>query len=447
MTGEAEPFLGFSPQIFRTRRERVLESMESGALVLPAAPLRHRSRDSEYPYRPSSELFYLTGFVEEGGLGVFRKDADGVRFVLFVRGRDPKAERWSGPRLGPEAAKQIFEPDEVHPVEEMEDRFPPLLLGVDRLYVRLDEDPAVRRHALAALARARSRGARDGSGPRGILDPGLLLDPLRLRKDPEEVQALREAAARTVAGFLRAMAATRPGMGEWEMEAILEGAFRSSGAQGPAFPTIVGSGENGCVLHYVANASRIQEGDLVLLDGGAEVRLYAGDVTRTFPASGRFSSPQRKVYEAVLAARAAALSAIRPGATVGDVHQAAVRALTAELRSLGVLSGSMDQLLEEEAHKEYFPHRTSHWLGLDVHDPGDYASGGKGTELEPGMVLTVEPGLYFPSDLEEEGAGEFAGIGVRIEDDVLVTEDGMENLTDDLPVLPEEVEAVVGSAG
>jgi Xaa-Pro aminopeptidase len=277
-----------------------------------------------------------------------------------------------------------------------------------------------------------------------VEDPGEILDELRLRKDPEEVAKIRQAASLTVAAFRDAMAGTRPGMGEWEVESLLEAAFRRGGAAGPAFPTIVGSGGNACTLHYSANEHTLEDGELVLLDGGAEVDLYTGDVTRTFPAGGRFRAHQRRVYEVVLTARGAALGMIRPGNTVAQLHDAVVRTLTEGLVELGVLSGGAGDLLEQKAYERYFPHQTSHWLGLDVHDVGDYARGGASRVLEEGMVLTVEPGLYFPV-VGEEDPGPFTGIGVRIEDDVLVTAEGSENLTRALPVSVEGVEALLGS--
>ncbi len=258
------------------------------------------------------------------------------------------------------------------------------------------------------------------------------------------MEGLREATRVTVASFQETMGAIRPGLGEWEVEALLESAFRKRGASGPAFPTIVGSGENGCTLHYVANQDKIGDGALVLLDGGAEVGLYSGDVTRTFPAGGRFTESQLEVYRIVLSAHEAALSMVRPGSTVAQVHEAASRRITEGLVELGVLKGKVSDLLEEKAFEAFFPHQTSHWLGLDVHDVGDYASRSGSRILEPGMVLTVEPGLYLPSSSNLPPPS-FRGIGIRIEDDVLVTEAGAENLTGALPVAPEEVEVLVGT--
>lgn len=434
-----EAILGFSKETFQARRERVLDRIGDGSLILSSAPLRYRSRDTEHRYRPDSELFYLTGSTQPGVVAVLQGGVERGRFLLFVPPRDPKAEVWSGPRLGPEAAREYFRADEAFSTGELDERLPELLQKPQRVLFRLGADPLLEPLVLEALRTARRKGARKGEGPRVVEDPGQVLDELRLRKDPEEVARIRHAAGLTVEAFQVAMSGTRPGMGEWEVESLLEGSFRRGGARGPAFPTIVGSGGNACTLHYSANEHTIDEGGLVLLDGGAEVDLYAGDVTRTFPAGGRFSEEQRAVYEVVLSAHQAALEAVRPGNTVAQLHDSAVAALTEGLVDLGVLTGGVDDLVLRKAYEAYFPHQTSHWLGLDVHDVADYARGGTPRVLEEGMVLTVEPGLYFPAPAEES-PGPFTGIGIRIEDDVLVTADGAENLTEALPVSVEEVE-------
>jgi Xaa-Pro aminopeptidase len=296
-----------------------------------------------------------------------------------------------------------------------------------------------------ALARARIKGQRDGSGPRGVLDPGGVLDPLRMVKDRAELQRIRQAATVSAEAHRNAMARARRGMGEWELQALLEATFRGLGGDGPAYGTIVASGSNACVLHYVDNAHTLDAGDLVVVDAGASLGLYAGDITRTWPADGTFTPEQLAVYKVVERARLRALSTVRPGAPVSGVHEAAVRALTEGLVALKVLSGNVDDLMAEEKYKDFFPHQTSHWIGLDVHDVGDYARDGKPTDLKPGMVLTVEPGLYFKPDLGGKGA-RFACIGVRIEDDVLVTGEGYEVLTSAVPTDPGEVTALVGSA-
>lgn len=454
-------FAGFRPETFARRRSAVLEALDGGVMVLPAAARRFRSRDTEYRYRPDSELFYLTGITDAGVVAVLGDLPEGRRFVLFVRSRDPQAERWTGPWVGPDEAAERFGADAVHPLDELEARLPELLRGGDRLHYRLGVDERTQGLVLGALAWARRRGGKKGIGPRGVIDPGEILDDLRIRKDAEEVAAIRRATELTVQGFREGLAAVAPGVGEWEVEARLEAAFRRRRARGPAFPTIVGAGAHACILHYVENARRIEAGDLVLVDGGAEVGLYHGDVTRTVPAAGSFTAEQRAVYEVVETAREAAVGTVAPGVAVEEVHEAAVDVLVDGMLDLGLLEGTADGIVEEGAYKAFFPHSTSHWLGLDVHDPGDYVRAGDARALEPGMVLTVEPGLYVPDSehgrSEEQGdadpmrsflgagAKRFAGIGVRIEDDVLVTGDGRENLTRALPTDPDEVSELVGN--
>lgn len=415
-------------------------------MVLPAAPLRYRSRESAYRYRPDSELFYLTGLTEPKAVAVLRGFADEDRFVLFVDERDEEAERWSGPRLGPKAAREAHGADAAYPRGELEERLLDLIGGARSLHFRLGRTPDLQGVVEEALARARRRGPRKGTGPRAVVDPGEILDEMRLVKDEEELARIRQACEVTVEGFRRGAAAIAAGVGEWAVEAELEASFRRSGARGPGFATIVGSGANACVLHYEENRSVLREGDAVLIDAGAEVDLYHGDVSRTFPVSGRWSPPQRELYQVVESARMAAVAAVEPGATTRRVHRAALEVLVDGLLELGVLEGSREEALEEETYKAFFPHRTSHWLGLDVHDPGDYARGGEPRELVPGMVLTVEPGLYVTPQAEG-GAAPFAGTGIRVEDDVKVTEEGREVLTRDLPTSVEEVEELVRRGG
>ena len=428
-------------QVFARRRIAVFEALAGGVMVLPAAPLRFRSRDTEYPYRPDSELYYLSGTTEPGTVAVLT-GGDEPRFVLFVRDRDPEAELWAGPRLGAEAARERFGADAAYSLSELETRLPALLQASDRLHFRLGGTGEIHRLVQDALQQARARGARLGTGPRGVLDPGEILDELRLMKDEYEIERLRRACSVSVTGHRAAMAAVRPGVGEWVLEAEMNAAFRRAGAAGPGFDTIAASGPNACVLHYVANNRIVEEGDLVLVDAGAEVDLYNGDITRTVPASGRFTPEQRAVYEVIEAARAAALAAVRPGSPVSDVHDAAVSVIVDGLLSMGVLEGDAAQARAGDTYRRFFPHQTSHWLGLDVHDPGDYAKGGRSRILRPGMVFTVEPGIYIPADAVTDPA--FKGIGVRIEDDVLVEEDGYENLTAELPTSADDMECLVG---
>jgi Xaa-Pro aminopeptidase len=429
-------------EVVEPRRKAVFERLGGGVMVLPAAPIQYSSRDGEYPYAPDRELHYLTGATEPGTLAILSGGAE-PRFTLFVSERDPEAELWSGARLGVSGASERFGPDACHPLSELRTRVPELLGAADRIWYRLGRGDALERTVVQALVTARARGARLGNGPRSVEDPGEILDDLRLVKDEWELEMLRKAAALTLDGHRAAAAAISPGVGEWVVEAALDAAFRAGGATGPAFGSIVGSGRNACVLHYVTNRDVIGNDEVVLVDAGSEYGLYHGDVTRTYPASGRFTAPQRDVYQIVEAALKAGVAVTAPGVTIGAVHDAATRVLAQGLVDLGVLTGSVDEIVEGGKHKPFYPHNTSHWLGLDVHDVGDYAKAGASLMLEPGMVLTVEPGLYFQPD--HEGSAGLAGIGVRIEDDVVVTSDGCEVLTAGLPTDADAVAALVGA--
>ena len=435
---------GPSVETCRRRRATALSRLGNAVMVLPSAQAQYRSGDTEYRYRPDSELYYLTGTREPETLAVL-VGGDDPRFVLFVRPRDEKEELWTGPRLGPDATAERFGADECYSVAEMDDRLPVLLQSGERIHYRLGGSERVDGFVRRALEQARSSGRRRGTGPRGLDDPGGILDELRLRKDAEEIEAIRAAARISAQGHRLGAAAIAAGVGEWVVEAAVDAGFRAAGATGPGFATIVGSGANACVLHYVENRDTIDDGALVLLDAGAEAALYNGDITRTYPAGGGFSDAQRDVYRVVEAARLAAVEQVAPGVTIASVHDAAAREIVEGLVGLGVLSGSTDELLSQAAYRPFFPHQTSHWLGLDVHDPGDYAKAGESRVLEPGMVFTIEPGLYFRPDVCEESAMLFSGIGVRIEDDVLVTDEGCEVLTASLPTAEHEVEDLVGA--
>ncbi|MEJ2202906.1 MAG: aminopeptidase P N-terminal domain-containing protein [Gemmatimonadota bacterium] len=432
------PLAGVPANVFRARRASVFAALDRGVMVLPAAPRLFRSRDTEIRYRPDSELFYVTGCVEPDAVAVL-VGGDEPRLVLFVRDRDAEVERWSGPLLGPEAAKERFGADETRSLSELESSLPTFLQAGEVVHYRPGRGDALDRMVFEALAYSRSRGQRRGVGPRSLIDPGEILDELRLIKDEHEIALIREAARISAEGHRAALATAGPGKGEWEVQAEIDATFRRHGARGSGFDTIVGSGPNACVMHYVDNGRVIEDGDLVLVDAGAEVGFYQGDMSRTFPASGRFTAEQRAVYDVVEAAREMAVAAAIPGSSVSDVHDVALRVLTAGMVDLGVLDGAVARLIDTEAYKAFFPHQTSHWLGLDVHDPGDYATNGHPRTLRAGMVLTVEPGLYIPAGSEGRAAS-FAGIGVRIEDEVLVREDGTENLT--APHLPTSAEAM-----
>jgi Xaa-Pro aminopeptidase len=423
--------------VYAARRRRVRAALgERQALILAAAPELLAGADTELRYLPEADLFYLTGYAEPEAVLVLCPAAD-QPFTLFVRGRDSERERWTGPRSDLDAVRERYGADAVQPVAKLRELLPKLVAGADTLFARLGTGPSdvgdlVRR----VLADARRARPRTGRGPHTVTDPTVLLGPLRQRKDEREITLLRQAAAITVAGLEAARAAIDGARGEWEVEAALEHAFRTRGAMGPAFPSIVAGGENATVLHYIRNDAPLRDGTLLLIDAGARWRMYCGDITRTYPVGGRFAPEQRAVFDVVLRAHAAAVAAAAPGRTADGVHDAAVRVLVDGMIELGLLAGEPAQLIEQNEYKRYFPHRTSHWLGLDVHDPGDYVTAAGPVTLDTGMVLTVEPGLYIPAD-DEQAPAALRGIGVRLEDDVLITADGVEVLTAALPIDPD----------
>ena len=429
---------------FRERRERFLERIGNGVAVLPAAAPLIKSRDTELGFRQNSDLFYLTGVTEPEAVAVLSPHDPACRFTLFVRPRDPEREVWDGARVGVERAAEQFGADAVHPIGELDRHIRGLVEPADRIWYALGAHPRMDGRIIELLAGFRHSRQRSGRGPTGIEDPDRVLGPMRMVKDVEELACLRRAAEISAEGHLAAIRAGRPGAGEWEIEAALQFAFRAAGATGPAFASIVASGPNAGVLHYVANDRRVEPGELVLVDAGAEYRMYCADITRTWPTSGRFTDAQRAVYDVVLAAEEAGIAAARPGESVTAAHDAALRVLVDGMRELGLLQGSTDELIESGAYKRFYIHQTSHWLGLDVHDVGPYRESGEPVILEADMVLTVEPGLYIPDADDVPPA--LRGIGVRIEDDVLVTASGNEVLTRGVPVAAQELEQLVAAA-
>jgi Xaa-Pro aminopeptidase len=432
-----------SDDVYAARRARVLATLAADrALLVAAGPELRVGADGELRYLPDSDVYYLSGYTEPEAV-LLLCPAAASPFTVFVRPRDPERERWTGARAGIEAAPERLGAAAAHDIAELSTQLPKLLESASTLYCtfdsgRADVDAAVRR-LLEIARRARPRA---GRGVQTVTDTRALLAPMRLRKDAHELELIRQAARITVDGFDDAAAALCSAAGEWQVEATIEHAFRRRGAMGSAFPTIAAGGAHATVLHYVANDNALRRGDLLLLDAGARYRMYCADVTRTYPVGGTFSAPQRAVYDVVLAAHDAALAAIAPGRGADELHDAALRVLVDGMRELGLLAGDTDALIEQEAFKRYYPHRTSHWLGLDVHDVGDYANAdGTGIPLEPGMVLTVEPGLYVPAD-DDSAPAAVRGIGVRLEDDVLVTASGHEVLTGALPIRAEEVESL-----
>lgn len=438
-----KPMLGFSPELFEERRKKVFSKLHNSVLLLSSGSVKKKSRDIEIPFRPDSDFFYLTGLCEPECVALLRPNGSDGDLILFVPARDMDKEIWIGERMGPSEIKEQFGATEVYERHQLDQYLPSLFSDVDKIYFRIGSDRHVQDLVLSSISSAHLPKTRGSGRLEGILEPGYLLDEMRLFKDAEELDHIRKAALITSESFEEMVTYCRPGAGEWELEAALEFGFRRRGASGAAYPTIVGSGANSCVLHYSDNARRMGDGDLVLVDGGAEYNLYAGDMTRTFPVSGTFSSIQKAVYEIVVGAYKCAIEHLEPGVTLADIHQKTVGNLADGLLDLGVLEGSTEEILEKGSYKTFFPHQTSHWLGLDVHDVGDYVKEGSSRVLEPGMVLTVEPGLYFPPSTKT--LEDFFCIGVRIEDDFLITDNGCELMTSPLPVSAEEVESLMGA--
>jgi Xaa-Pro aminopeptidase len=425
---------------FAARRKQLLEAMGDGVAVFPSAPLALRNRDVGHPYRQDSDLYYLSGLDEPESLLLLTNQHEEHQVVLFVRPRKREREIWDGPRAGLEGAVADFGADVAFPIEELPKRLPDYLGNVERLHYRLAQNDEADAKLFDCLNLLRSGGRRGVTAPEAIIDSSVHLHEMRLHKSSAEVATMRQAAAITREAHLRAMKLARPGMHEYEIDAELLHIFRKHGSERPAYESIVGSGPNATILHYRAGDRVFSEGELLLIDAGCEYDYYASDVTRTFPVSGKFSPEQRAIYEIVLRAQRASIDAVKPGVTLEEVHQVAVRSISEGLVDIGLLEGDLDSLIEEKKYEPFYMHRTSHWLGMDVHDVGHYYIAGAHRPLEPDLVLTVEPGIYIAADaadLDER----WRGIGVRIEDDVLVTEAGSDVLTDGIPKAIDEVEA------
>ena len=433
------------PVPFRARRERLLEQLLSqggGVAVLPTAPERERNRGTFYPYRADSQFFYLCGFREpEAVLVLVANTTAPPRQILFCREKNVEQEIWTGFRHGPEAAVERFGFDEAWPIGELDRELPDLLADQPALWTSLANDPQWDRRMLDALKTTRANVRAGTRAPHSAHEISAVLDEMRLIKDDFEIALMRRAGEISAAAHCRAMRATRPGRFEYEIEAELLHAFRASGSQFPAYPSIVASGPNACVLHYVDNDRRMADGELLLIDAGCELDGYAADITRTFPVNGRFSGPQRDLYQLVLAASHAARATVRPGNHWNAPHDAAVAVLTQGFVDLGLLKGKAQDLIADAHYRRFYMHRTGHWLGLDVHDAGQYKIGSAWRPLVPGMTFTIEPGCYIrPADDVPEA---FWNIGIRIEDNILVTAEACETLTDGVPREIEDIEALM----
>jgi Xaa-Pro aminopeptidase len=434
----------FDPALHGARRARLAQAMQGGIAVIPTAPERIRNRDTHYPYRFDSHFYYLTGFPEPESVLVMIAGAQ-PRSLLFCREKNEERETWDGFRFGPKGAQERFGCDASYPIAELDTKITELLGDQPALYYPVGGDAGWDARAMGWLNAVRAK-ARTGVGaPERVHDVRALIDEMRLVKDAHELGVMRKAASISAGAHRRAIRAARPGGFEFELEAELLHEFRRNGAQFPAYWPIVAGGANACVLHYVANDAALHAGDLVLIDAGCELAGYASDITRTFPVSERFTAAQREVYEIVLAAQAAAIEKVRAGNAWNEPHDAAVRVLARGMLDLKLLSGSLDEVLEKETYKRFYMHRTGHWLGLDVHDAGDYKRAGKWRTLAPGMMLTVEPGLYIRA--ADDVPGPLRGIGVRIEDDALVTGNGCDLITAEAPKSIADIEALKRDAG
>ncbi|MCA9707413.1 MAG: aminopeptidase P N-terminal domain-containing protein [Myxococcales bacterium] len=436
------PLLRLPPETFAERRRRVLEQLPpGGAMLLPTHREVTRSNTTSFPFRPHSDFWYLSGFPEPNAWLLLKREGEDAGYHLFVQPRDRARETWTGVREGEEGAKARFGADFAWPLGELDEQLARLLADVDVLYFAFGRHGGKEQRLHRVLGKIRV-GRKPELGPSSLVDPDLLLAEMRLIKSPQELAVMRTGAQISAEAHREAMAAVRPGMHEYEIQALLEYTFRRRGAWGWAYPSIVAGGANACILHYVRNDGVLRDGELMLIDAGAEVDGYATDITRTTPVGARYEGAQRDVYQAVLAVQQQTIAGVVKGASINGLHEQVLRSLTQAMIDLGVLRGDVEQLIEDKEHEAYYPHRTSHWLGVDVHDVGRYALRRGGHKpFEPGQVLTVEPGLYFPPDDERLPAA-FRGIGVRIEDDVLVTDTGPQVLTAAVPKQIDEVEAI-----
>ena len=427
--------------IFADRRRRFLNAIGSGAVaIMPSAPVSVRSGDVEFIYRQDNDFYYLTGFAEPESVALFAPD-EKEQFILLVRPRDKERETWTGRRAGLEGAVADYGADKAFALDELDGVLRRHLDKVDRIYYPLGANERMNGRILELLRAAQAMRPRLGTGPHALLDPREIIHEERLRKRPEELAAMREAIAISAEAHKAAMRTARGGMMEWQVEATVDYIFRSRGAAGPSYPSIIASGPNAATLHYINNDREMRTGELLLIDAGCEYGFYASDVTRTFPIGERFTPLQRDLYEIVLAAQAKGIEAIRPGIKFDDPHEAAVRVLVEGMCRVGLIKGPVEEAMRDGTWRRFYMHRTSHWLGMDVHDVGLYRVGGESRTLEPGMVLTVEPGIYIAPD-DTVAPEEFRGIGIRIEDDVLVTPDGNEVMTSAVPKAVADLEAL-----
>jgi Xaa-Pro aminopeptidase len=436
-----------TPTTFEARRQQLMaQCAPSSIVILPAASQVTRSNDTEYPFRQDSDFWYLTGFNEPEAFLILsnaivsnnpKPNSENVS-ILFLQPKDPHAEVWHGRRLGEEAAPSKLSIDEAYSIESIEDLLPDLLNGHDNLYFCLGKYPEADGIVQTAIANCKAAPKQAMIAPPTLIDVSPMVHEMRRIKSSDELQVMAEAASISADAHKRAMRFVRPGVFEYQLEAQLHHEFAMRGAKYPAYGTIVGSGNNACILHYTENSDQIEDGDLVLIDAGCELEGYAADITRTFPSNGRFSPAQKALYQLVLDSQLAALAQLTPGNTIADGMQACVKVIVAGLIELGILQGELEELIEQEAWRPYFMHGLGHYLGLDVHDVGIYKVDGQDIALEPGVVITVEPGLYISE--ASDAPKKYRGIGIRIEDDIVITESGHDILTHGVPKTIEEIE-------
>jgi Xaa-Pro aminopeptidase len=428
---------------FTKRRIRLMDMIgEDSIVILPSTPISYRNRDVEHPYRPDSDFYYLTGYPEPDAVAVLIPKRKQGEFILFCRERDPKMEIWTGPYIGQERACSVYGANDAFPINDIDEILPGLLEDREKVYYTMGSYQEFDHRLMEWLNQIRQKSRAGVHTPAEFVALDHLLHEMRLFKSTGEIKAMRRAAMISAAAHRRAMQVCTPGMMEYQIEAELIHEFMRNGCRSPAYPPIVGGGSNACILHYTDNCAVLNNGDMLLIDAGAEYDGYAADITRTFPVNGRFTKLQAMIYEVVLAAQEAAIKKVKPGNHWNDPHKAAVRVLTKGLLELGLLKGSLRELIKAEAYRRFYMHRTGHWLGMDVHDVGDYKIGNAWRLLESGMVLTIEPGIYIPEH-SKGVAKKWWNIGIRIEDDVLVTRDGNEVLSRDAPKSIAEIESIM----
>lgn len=430
---------------YTKRRKALMEKMSPNSIaILASAPVTVRNRDVEHPFRQDSDFYYLSGFDEEHSVLVLIPGREHGEYVLFCQEKIKEQEIWTGRRVGPEAAPHTLSCDDAFPITDIDDILPGLIEGKDRIYANLGTSPEFDQKLMQWVNHIKAQVRSGATPPHEFSALDHLLHELRLVKSSAEIKVMRHAAEISAEAHTRAMQTVRPGMREYQLEAELMQIFMAAGSRWPAYPSIVGAGDNACILHYTRNDDVIDDGDLILIDAGCELDYYASDITRTFPSNGRFSESQRVLYQLVLDAQYAAIKATKPGNHWNQPHEAAVQVLVEGLVELGLLDGSVDELIESQAYRKFYMHKTGHWLGMDVHDVGEYRVDGEWRTLQPGMVLTIEPGLYVAPD-DDSVDEKWRGIGIRIEDDVVVTEDGCDILTKDVVKEIEDIEALMSA--